>query len=43
MLRRLKVFFSFDNFCNGCELYCEVLASLGLFELSNLSRKRDER
>lgn len=43
MLRRLKAFFSFDNFCNGCELYSEVLAALGLLQLSNLGRKRDER
>ena len=43
MLRRLKAFFSFDNFCNGCELYSEVLAALGLLEPSNLSRKRGER
>ena len=43
MLRRLKAFFSFDNFCQGCELYSEVLAALGLLELYNLSRHRSER
>ncbi len=43
MLRRLKAFFSFDNFCQGCELYSEVLAAMGLLELANLSRKQGER
>jgi hypothetical protein len=43
MLRRLKAFFSFDNFCNGCELYYELLAAMGLLELYYLKRDRNER
>ncbi len=43
MLRRLKAFFSFDNFCQGCELYSEILAAMGLLELYNLGSQHDER
>lgn len=35
MLRRLRAFFSFDNFCKGCELYYELLVAMGLLELIN--------
>ncbi len=42
-LRRLKVFFNFNNFCNGCELYSEVMVALGLLELYNLDRDQSER
>lgn len=30
MLHRLKAFFNFENFCNGCELYHEILIAMGL-------------
>ncbi len=43
MLRRLKAFFSLDNFCQGCELYSEVMVALGLLELYNLDRDQSER
>ncbi len=43
LLRRLKGFFSFSKFCDGCELYSEVLAALGLLELYNLDRDRNGR
>ena len=43
MLRRLKAFFSFDNFSSSCELYYELLIALGLLELYNLDRDRCER
>ena len=43
MLRRMKAFFNFDNFCNGCELYGELLAAMGLLELYNLKRDRIDR
>jgi len=43
MLRRMKAFFSFDNFCNSCELYYELLVMLGLLELYNLKRDRIDR
>jgi hypothetical protein len=43
MLRRLKAFFSFENLCQGCELYCEMLAAMGWLELYNLKRDRLER
>ncbi len=43
MLRRLKAFFNFGNFLKGCDLYCEMLAAMGLLELYNLKRDRSER
>lgn len=43
MLRRLKAFFSFNNFCNGCELYCQLMAAMGLLELYILKRDGNDR
>jgi hypothetical protein len=43
MLRRWKAFFNFENFCEGCELYYELLVAMGLLELYNLKRDRIER
>ena len=43
MLRHLKAFFNFNNFCGGCELYYEVMVALGLLELYNLNGDRNER
>ena len=38
MLRRLRTFFNFDNFCQGCELYYEMLFALGLVSAADTSR-----
>jgi hypothetical protein len=35
MLRHLKAFFSFENFCRGCELYYEILVTLGLASVTD--------
>jgi hypothetical protein len=42
MLRRLKAFFNFNNFCNGCELYSEVLVALGWLEVHALQQNSNE-